>query len=198
MDAAHRHVLPSAAPPAAARNGEVEIVGSIEDEVVDQDITLDFALGRKLDDFGHGCRPIALDWVDATGRHALYGDDWVGRLRLPFSFTFYGETYDQVFLSDNGYINFLGPDLGNSFPLSIPSEAPPNAAIYALWNDLYLDEGSSIAYATVGAAGARAFVLEYDNVRRSRGDGTRRLRDQDPRGRRDRRPALRQQPGQPG
>ncbi len=40
-------------------------------ELVDQDITLNFSLGRKLDNFGHGCRPIAFVWVDATTETAL-------------------------------------------------------------------------------------------------------------------------------
>ncbi len=133
-------------------------------ELIDSDITLDFSLGRKLDLFGHGCRPIALDWVDATTDTALYGDDFSGRLRLPFPFAFYGTEYDQVFISDNGYINFLGPDLLNAFPLSIPSDGPPNAAIYALWRDLFLVGDSVISYATVGAPGEQVFVLEFNDI----------------------------------
>ena len=133
-------------------------------ELVDHDISLDFALGRKLDDFGHGCRPIAFDWVDATTDTALYGDDFVGRLHLPFTFTFYGESYDQVFISDNGYVNFLGADLFNPFPVSIPSEGSPNAAIYALWRDLHLVGDAQVSYATIGSPGDRTFVLELTDI----------------------------------
>jgi hypothetical protein len=86
------------------------------------DLTVDFEVARKLDNFGHGCAPIAFDWVDADTQTALYGDEFAGRLRLPFDFPFYGETYGEVFLSDNGYLNFLGPDQFNSFPIDIPSE----------------------------------------------------------------------------
>ena len=133
-------------------------------ELVDHDITLDFALARKLDGFGHGCHAIPFDWVDATTDTALYGDDFAGRLHLPFQFAFYGETYEQVFISDNGYLNFLGADLFNPFPVSIPSEDPPNAAIYALWRDLYLVGDSQISYATIGSPGDRTFVLELTDV----------------------------------
>jgi subtilisin family serine protease len=133
--------------------------------LADADVTLDFALGRKIDAFGHGCRPIALDWVDAPIQSALYGNDFAGRLSLPFPFTFYGASYGQVFLSDNGYVNFLAGDVGNDLPVSIPSAGAPNAAIYALWKDLYLDVDSTIGYATAGSSGSRVFVLEYDNIR---------------------------------
>ena len=142
-------------------SAEADIVGSVEDEVVDQD----FSLFRKLDDFGHACAPIPFDWVDATGQTALYGHEFAGRLRLPFEFPFYDGTYEQIYLSDNGYMNFLAPEQYYNFPQAIPSTNPPNAAIYALWQDLYLDDGSSIDYELVGSAPDRAFVISYSNIR---------------------------------
>ena len=128
------------------------------------DLEVDFELARKLDNFGHGCAPIDFDWVDAGTQTALYGDDFVGRLRLPFDFPYYGETYGEVFISDNGYLNFLGPDQFNPFPIEIPSQQPPNAAIYALWQNLRIEGAGGIDYATVGDAPDRAFVIEYSDV----------------------------------
>jgi len=133
-------------------------------ELIDHDIVQNFALGRKLDNFGHGCRQTLFAWVDATTDTALYGDEFAGRLKLPFPYTFYGEEYNEVFISDNGYLNFGGPDQFNSFPISIPSEDPPNAAIYALWRDTYLGEDSSVQYQTNGTVGSRRFVVEFNNV----------------------------------
>lgn len=140
-------------------------VATADISLVDADISQDFALFRKLDDFGHGCRAIAFDWVDADVQSGLFGDEFAGRLRLPFSFAFYGESYDQVFLSDNGYLNFLAPDQYNGFPIAIPSGLPPNAAIYPFWQDLLVDGPASIDYATVGTSPDRAFVIEYANVK---------------------------------
>ncbi|OGN81370.1 MAG: hypothetical protein A2X23_09030 [Chloroflexi bacterium GWC2_73_18] len=137
-------------------------------ELIDADVTADFSLARKLDRFGHGCRPIAFDWVDAESQSALFGNEFAGRLRLPFEATFYGATYDQVFLSDNGYLNFLAADQYKPFPVAIPNMGPPNAAIYALWQDLELDESSSIDYATLGTAPTRTFVIEYSDVKVAR------------------------------
>ncbi len=133
-------------------------------KLVKSNKTVDFSLARKIDNYGHGCRAIIPNWVDATTQTALFGDDFGGRLRLPFKFKFYGQRYEQVFLSDNGYLNFLEADKGNAFPLSIPSAGKPNAAIYALWRDLYLADDSVIEYATVGAPGDRVFVLEFSNI----------------------------------
>jgi subtilisin family serine protease len=140
-------------------------VATADISLVSANITQDFSLFRKLDDFGHGCRPIPFDWVEASGQSGLFGDEFAGRLRLPFAFDFYGATYSQVFLSDNGYLNFLAPDQFNGFPIAIPSTLPPNAAIYALWQDLSVDADSSINYETVGASPSRAFVIEYAGMK---------------------------------
>ena len=136
-------------------------VGTAEVSLVDADITQDFSLFRKLDDFGHGCRPIPFAWLDASGQTALYGDEFAGRLRLPFDFEFYGETYDQVYISDNGYLNFLEPEQGNFIPVSIPSASAPNAAIYGFWQDLLIDDPAFIETEVIGTAPDRAFVIEY-------------------------------------
>ncbi len=129
------------------------------------DVVQDFSLFRKLDDFGHGCREIPFAWVDAATQSGLFGDDFAGRLRLPFDFPFYGQTYSAVFLSDNGYLNFLAPDQFNPLPVGIPSSAAPNAAIYLLWQDLVLDTSSAIDYDTIGTAPDRTFVIEYSAMK---------------------------------
>jgi hypothetical protein len=154
-----------------AASGGCTEVGSAEISSDGPDQVQDFALFRKLDDFGHGCRPIDFAWVDASGQTGLYGDEFVGRLRLPFDFPFYGETYGAVFLSDNGYVNFLAADQYNPFPIGIPSASVPNAAIYPMWQDLYLDDASSIDYETIGSAPDRTFAIEYSGVRSFGGSG---------------------------
>jgi subtilisin family serine protease len=137
----------------------------IDIESLGPDLTQDFSLARKLDDFGHGCREIPFAWVDAGTQSALFGDDFAGRLRLPFDFSFYGETYSAVYLSDNGYLNFLAADQFNPFPTGIPSKGAPNAAIYAFWQDLVLDTSAGIDYDTIGTAPDRTFVIEYAGMR---------------------------------
>jgi subtilisin family serine protease len=127
----------------------------------------DAALSRKLDDFGHGCRGIAFDWVDAAFPTALFGDQTTGRLPLPFSFPFYGEDYDVVYVTDNGYVTFEAPEFGfpDPTPVSIPSVSTPNTAIYPLWQNLVIDDDSSIRFETVGSSPDRAFVIEYEQMK---------------------------------
>ena len=148
----------------ASAGGCTEIV--TVDISLTEDLTQDFSLFRKLDDFGHGCRQIAFDWVDATGQTALYGDEIAGRLRLPFDFQFYGETYTQVWLSENGFMNFLGPRQGDFFPSGIPSASDrrmPGST--CMWQDFELDDESSIDYELIGSSPDRAFVIEYSNIK---------------------------------
>jgi hypothetical protein len=147
----------------AAAGGCTEV--ATVDIAVHANLTQNFGLFRKLDDFGHGCGAIPFDWTSATNQSALFGDEFAGRLTLPFTFSFYGTGYNAVFLSDNGYLNFLAPDQYNGFPVAIPSPGLPNAAIYAFWQDLQLDDQSSINYATIGSAPNRAFVIEYHGVK---------------------------------
>ena len=128
-------------------------------------LTHDVSLSAKLDDFGHGCRPVSFDWVDAATNTALFGDQTVGRLSLPFSFPFYGEAYDTVYVTDNGYLTFEVPEFADPTPSAIPSLAAPNAAIYALWQNLVIDGSSAVRYETVGASPDRAFVVEFEQMR---------------------------------
>jgi subtilisin family serine protease len=140
---------------------------SAEDEVT---LTLaglvhDAALSRTLDGFGHGCRPIALDWVHAANETALFGEETIGRLALPFSFPFYGDSYDEVFLTDNGFLAFEQPDFSDPVPSPIPSTFTPNAAIYPFWQNLVIDTSSAVRFETVGASPDRAFVLEFEQLK---------------------------------
>ena len=130
-------------------------------------LTHDAALSRKLDAFSHGCHRTAFDWVDAANETAMFGDQTVGRLALPFSFPFYGDTFDSVYLTDNGYLTFEAPEFGfpDPFPASIPSELTPNAAVYALWQNLVIDAASAVRYETVGSSPDRAFVVEFHQLK---------------------------------
>jgi subtilisin family serine protease len=128
-------------------------------------LTHDVSLSSKLDDFGHGCRPVAFEWVDATRDTALFGDQTVGRLPLPFSFPFYGESYDTLYVTDNGYLTFEAPEFVDPTPIAIPSTGTPNAAIYALWQNLVIDDASAVRYDVVGASPDRAFVIEFEQLK---------------------------------
>lgn len=135
-----------------------------EVELVDAPVTLDFQLSRKLDDHGHVCREIPFDWVEAPLESSMQGDEILGRFRLPFAFPFYGEDYDTLWVSENGFAAFEQSEGIWWLPDPIPSQEAPNAAIFALWQDFVIGSDSAVRYGTIGVAPDRAFVIQWDNV----------------------------------
>lgn len=133
-------------------------------EVVDAPVSVDLALARRLDEFGHTCRAIPLDWVTAATETPMVGNDTIGRLRLPFAFDHYGVGYDTVYVSDNGYLTFESPEYSDPFPVVPPTPGPPDAAVYALWQDLRIDEAGGVHVDVVGTAPDRALVVEWRDV----------------------------------
>jgi hypothetical protein len=93
------------------------------------------------------------DWVDIskTGQKIskLKDDDFAGPFSIGFSFDFYGEAYDQFYISSNGFIGF-GSNLGMTERLnkSIPDTHSPNNILAWFWDDLTPREGS-IYYKTI-------------------------------------------------
>jgi Subtilase family/Carboxypeptidase regulatory-like domain/K319L-like, PKD domain len=132
--------------------------------IVNADTTLDFTAAARQDSFGYSCRAAAYAFVDANTVLTLAGDDSAVAVTLPFSFTFYGQAYNTAYVSTNGLVNFLGPDATFS-NTGIPSATTPNAAIYPLWDDLFVDSTvGSVRTELVGTAPNRRFVIEWRTV----------------------------------
>jgi hypothetical protein len=112
-------------------------------------------------------------YIEATTELPIRGDDVYLGVPIPFSFTFYGISYTEAYVNTNGYLNFIaGYSSYMNFPL--PSAMLPNAAIYAFWDDLYLDYSSSVRTELLGVAPNRQFVIEWRDAR-FYGDYSRRL-----------------------
>jgi subtilisin family serine protease len=131
--------------------------------VVDGDETVDVTLERRSDAAGYTCDHIPAGYVEGDSPLPLSGDDSAVSVGLPFNFWFYGESYDTAHVSTNGFLNFLALD-GTYFNSPIPSPGTPNAAVYAFWDDLYLDLGNQVYTATLGEAPDRRFVIEWRDV----------------------------------
>jgi subtilisin family serine protease len=127
------------------------------------DVTLDFTLSLRTDGFGYTCQHAAFDYIEATNRLPLSGDDTAVQVDLPFPFGFYGQTYHTAFVSTNGFLNFLewNNSLGGS---PIPNPSVPNAAVYSFWDDLYVADDSSVNTELIGTAPDRQFVIDWRNV----------------------------------
>jgi subtilisin family serine protease len=129
------------------------------------DARADFTLATRTDRLGYRCDIVPIEWVEATDVLRLSGDNVAVAVALPFSFPFYDQLYDTAYVSTNGFLNFLAPNT-SYMNEPIPSQTAflPNAAIYAYWDDLYVDAASTIGTKVIGAAPDRAFVIQWQHV----------------------------------
>jgi subtilisin family serine protease len=129
------------------------------------DAEMDLALPRRSDYYGYFCEPRRAGFIDANQVLPLTGDRGTIAVPLPFGFSFYGRVYHQAEIASAGYLSFIAPPrAGGAAVRRIPEIESPNAAIYAFWDDLMIDEGASVRTELVGTAPQRAFVVEWRNV----------------------------------
>lgn len=95
-------------------------------------------------------------------------DTWSSALPLPFSFCFFGNTYDNVIVGSNGIVTFDLADAGGycpwAFTASIPSTNLPNDAIFAPYMDINPATCGSVRWTVLGEEPCRTFVINYDHV----------------------------------
>ena len=140
--------------------------------VVDSDETLDFSLPQRHDNFGYFCQIVTPDYIEGDTPFPLSGDDSFAPVTLPFTFSFYGQSYTSANVCTNGFITF-GTGTCPFTNESIPSAATPNNAIYPFWDDLFVDPPTSSMF-TSTLSNPNRFVIEWRNVRFF-GDTTRRM-----------------------
>jgi hypothetical protein len=88
-------------------------------------------------------------------------DDATAVANLNFTFTINGTAYTQVTLSSNGNIQFGGAGtsvLGNGI---LPNAAFSTPTVCFYWDDMITD-GNGVRYITLGAAGNRVFIADYE------------------------------------
>ena len=110
----------------------------------------------------------AFDWIDAKDGTAVtifqgLNDNYNGPFNIGFNFSFYGSTYSQVYISDNGFITFSDP--GGSFPfnLTLPNASAPDDMLAVFWDDLQNDSPAygGVFYKTIGTAPNRKFIVHW-------------------------------------
>lgn len=136
--------------------------------------TLNFTLAALSDSFGYKCSIVTGTFINANTVVSLTGDDATAAVTLPFTFSFYGQNYTSAYISTNGVLGFGTASTAYS-NANLPNTATPNAAIYPLWDDLYVDASASVRRQTLGTAPNRQFVVEWRNIRFF-SDSTRRVK----------------------
>lgn len=110
----------------------------------------------------------AFDWIDISGSGTLSDvsddDDESERVDIGFDFEFYGNTYDQVYISSNGFLTFddEGADYYDNY--CIPDSDAPNDMIAPFWDDIDPYQGGDVYYETQGTAPDRQFIVQWHDV----------------------------------
>jgi len=88
---------------------------------------------------------------------------------LPWAFPFYGASYDDLWISDNGWVSFVDP-LGAAHPVnrSLPEIGMPRALIAPLWDDLLVDFTPAVRWGP--ADGDSYWKVDWRGTQRSTGD----------------------------
>jgi subtilisin family serine protease len=124
----------------------------------------DFTLTRRHDSFGYFCDVQTPNYVEGDTALGLSGDDNNVQVTLPFTFTFYGQSFNTAWVCTNGFVTFNNP--GGSFCPFFNSPIPgaPNTGIYPFWDDMFLDGASTTWTKVIGSAPDRQFVIEWRNA----------------------------------
>ena len=85
-------------------------------------------------------------------------------LSIGFPFTFFCNTYNQFYISSNGFILFTNNGNSGVSAQNIPNASVPNNLIAATWADINPGVGGSITYTTVGTSPNRVLLVTYSAV----------------------------------
>jgi hypothetical protein len=108
----------------------------------------------------------------------LVGDDSTmdAPAALPFSLSYYGDAVTHWSATSNGFAELWTTDSeipSDSYRNEVLPTSEVNGSIVApFWDDLDIVPGASVRTATVGAAPARRFVIEWNNVSTIDGEET--------------------------
>ncbi|HMK05482.1 MAG TPA: T9SS type A sorting domain-containing protein, partial [Ferruginibacter sp.] len=132
-----------------------------------------FATNLLVDQLGfyNGGTP----YVEPVSTGTLDDGRW-DNIVLPFSFRFYGNIFNAVNISTNGWI---GMGASNStttgYGVALPNAAAPNNVIHVISSDLTfagITNAAVLQYFTVGTAPNRRFVIDYSSIKFFTGTAT--------------------------
>ena len=105
-----------------------------------------------------------------------YDDGRWDNITLPFTFRFYGNTFNAVNISTNGWIGLGSSNsTATGFGVALPAAGAPNNVIHAITYDLDFRGASNAAalqYFLVGSSPNRKFVIDYSNLKFISGTAT--------------------------
>lgn len=112
--------------------------------------------------------PFAPETFDPVNTVSLNDDEYSDIVDIGFPFVFFGQSYESLLISSNGYVRFQllysGGMSDFSVSQSLPDPSAPLDAIFLSWFDLYPNGQSTITYTTAGVAPERVFIVNYNDV----------------------------------
>ncbi len=135
-------------------------------------LALSAGAASAQDSFGYTASssvPYSYVNIASSGAAVLAGaDDGTAVIALPFPFRFYGATVSSICVSANGVVGVGGCPTGDMTNLDLTSQTPQGDTplIAPFWMDLTLavPGAGAIFYQTLGAAGSRQFVVQWNDV----------------------------------
>jgi subtilisin family serine protease len=120
---------------------------------------------QALSSTNYSVQQAAFVYRDITGTNLGLGDDTSAQITAPFPITFGGASFNSLFVSSNGTLNFTAPfdEFANT---SLPSSAMTGPLIAPFWDDLVSTPGTSqnVFWAIAGTTPNRELVVEWRDV----------------------------------
>lgn len=108
--------------------------------------------------------------ISSSGTTLVLDDDQVSSaLPLGFDFYYYGQTYNNVYVSSNGFLTLLsGQDSACCSADTLPDSSTPHGTIAGWWTDLYPGQGGNgaVYYQVLGTEPYRRFIVQFQDVQR--------------------------------
>ncbi|MDQ7831418.1 MAG: C25 family cysteine peptidase [Desulfovibrionaceae bacterium] len=107
------------------------------------------------------------EWISNAGGKTVLtrGNEVFAYVPLGFGFKFYGTTYDNVYVNDNGTLSFINYNVPGD-NVNIPYSDSPNGLIAVFWDDLVIPEALSgnVSYKKIGSSPNSYGVFTWENV----------------------------------
>lgn len=117
-----------------------------------------------------------LDGILEPLSFGTYDDGRWDNITLPFTFRFYGNTFNALNISTNGWIGLGSTNsTATGYGVALPSSFAPNNVIHAITCDLTFAGATNPAilqYFEAGVAPNRRFVIDYSNIKFFSGTAT--------------------------
>jgi len=113
-----------------------------------------------------GTQNLNLYAISASVDSLVTDDTYTSSIKLGFDFEFYGNTYDHILISSNGYVTFDTTNSGGYSPwainMPIPNPGtPPENSILVTWQDTDPAVAGAIYFGSYGASPNKVYVVTW-------------------------------------